>query len=427
VALRLLFLTPQLPFPPHQGTAMRNYGLIAGLACRHQVHLLSFLAPGDNLDSALPLQQICETIDAVPQPVRTRRQRLWAFVTSPLPDMAHRLASPAFERSLMGLLDQYRFDVIEFEGIEMIPYLAAVLDRYSGAEDRPCLVFDDHNAEYVLQRRVFEMDVRLARRLPGALYSLVQWQRLKRYEAWACRRADVVIAVSGPDAEALRRIAPELPVTVVPNGIDVADYRAFDARQADLPSHSLVFTGKMDYRPNVDAALWFAQQVLPLVQDRVPDARFYVVGQRPHARLDVIRGRPGVVITGRVPEIKPYLAGAAVYVIPLRSGGGTRFKVLEAMSMGRPIVSTSMGCDGFPVTSGQEAVLADEPDAFADRVVELLQDPARQEALVRAASEFVMAYDWSVIVPRLEAAYATERETTRREQGTQTEDPKGLV
>jgi glycosyltransferase involved in cell wall biosynthesis len=320
--------------------------------------------------------------------------------------MAHRLASPIFEQSLLGLLDQHRFDVIEFEGIEMIPYLPPVLDRYSGAEDQPCLVFDDHNAEYVLQRRVFEMDVRFARRLPGAIYSFVQWQRLRRYEAWACRHADVVVAVSVPDAEALRRIVPGLPVSVVPNGIDVAEYRAFDARQVDLPPHSLVFTGKMDYRPNIDAALWFGQRVLPSVQDRVPDARFYIVGQRPHARLDVIRDRSGVVITGRVPEIKPYLAGAAVYVIPLRSGGGTRFKVLEAMSMGCPIVSTSMGCDGFPVTPGREVILADEPDAFADRVVELLQDPTRQEALVREASEFVTAYDWSAIIPRLEAAYA---------------------
>jgi glycosyltransferase involved in cell wall biosynthesis len=327
---------------------MRNYGLIAGLAPRHQVHLLSFCSPEDELGSARPLHQLCETLHAVPQPVRSRWQRLWALLTSPLPDMAHRLASPDLKRSLEQLLNQYDFDVIEFEGIEMIPYLPTVLDRYNGVQDRPSLVFDDHNAEYVLQQRVFEMDVRSPRRLPGAFYSLVQWQRLRRYEAWACRHADVVVAVSEPDAEALRRIVPERSIAVVPNGIDVAEYRTVDARQVDMPRHSLVFTGKMDYRPNVDAALWFAQQVLPLVQEHVPGVQFYVVGQRPHARLGAIRDQPGVVITGRVPETKPYIASAAVYVIPLRSGGGTRFKVLEAMSIGCPIVSTSMGCDGYP-------------------------------------------------------------------------------
>jgi glycosyltransferase involved in cell wall biosynthesis len=166
----------------------------------------------------------------------------------------------------------------------------------------------------------------------------------------------------------------------------------------------------MDFRPNVDAAMWFAQHVFPLVRDVVPDARFYVVGQRPHARLDAIRNQSGVTITGRVPETKPYIAGAAVYVIPLRSGGGTRFKVLEAMSLGRPIVSTSMGCDGFPVTDGQEVLLADEPRTFADRVVALLRDRTREESLVAAASEFVIDYDWSTVVPRLEATYAVQRE-----------------
>jgi glycosyltransferase involved in cell wall biosynthesis len=384
---------------------MRNYGLIAGLAQRHQVHLLSLLAPGDDLGRAQPLQTICETLDGVPQPVRTRRQRLWELLTSPLPDMAHRLASPGFECLLRQMVGQYRFDVIQFEGIELIPYLPAVRGHDRCVETRSCLVFDDHNAEYVLQRRVFEMDVRLPHRLPGALYSLVQWQRLKRYEAWACRHADLVVAVSEPDAEALRSIVPEQPIAVVPNGIDVAACRLPVGQQVAMPPHGLVFTGKMDFRPNVDAALWFARQVLPSVRERVPDAQFYIVGQRPHARLDAIRHRPGVVITGRVPETKPYIANAAVYVIPLRSGGGTRFKVLEAMSIGRPIVSTSMGCDGFPVTSGREVILADEPRTFADRVVDLLLEPRRGEALIKAASEFVMAYDWSAVVPRLEEAY----------------------
>jgi glycosyltransferase involved in cell wall biosynthesis len=143
----------------------------------------------------------------------------------------------------------------------------------------------------------------------------------------------------------------------------------------------------------------------------VPDAQFYVVGQRPHARLDVLRGQLGVTITGRVPETKPYIAGAAVYVIPLRSGGGTRFKVLEAMSIGCPIVSTSMGCDGFPVNSGREVILADEPRAFADSVIDLLSGPEHRKMLVSSASEFVWAYDWSVIVPRLEEAYTEHRQT----------------
>ena len=403
--MRILLLTPQLPYPPYQGTAMRNYGLLKGLARRHQVHLLSFLAPNDSLSAAEPLRVLLESFDTVPQPSRSSLQRIQSLMTSPLPDMAHRLASPDLRSMLARVLEAHTFDVVQFEGIEMIPYLDVLL-KLPRAEGRPLLVFDDHNAEYVLQQRVFEADIRLPRRWPGAAYSFVQWRRLRRYEAWACQQADIVVAVSEPDRRALARIAARVQVDVVPNGIDLEAYASYRAPEGFLPLHSLVFTGKMDFRPNVDAVLWFADHVFPIIRASVPDAQFYVVGQRPHDRLDRLRGGPGITVTGWVPETRPYIASADVYVIPLRSGGGTRLKVLEAMAMGRPIVSTTMGCDGFPVLSGREVLLADDPQSFAQQVLGLLADPERGTSLARSAVRFAAAYDWSQILPRLESAYA---------------------
>jgi glycosyltransferase involved in cell wall biosynthesis len=403
--VRILLLTPQLPYPPYQGTAMRNYGLLKGLARRHQVHLLSFLAPTDRVPDAEPLRELLEGFDTVAQPSRSSLQRLQSLLTSPLPDMAHRLASSDLRAVLARLLDAHRFEVVQFEGIEMIPYLDMLLQRRP-VRAHPLLVFDDHNAEYVLQQRVFEADVRLPRRWPWAAYSFVQWQRLKRYEAGACRQVDVVLAVSEPDRRALARNAPEVEIDVVPNGVDLEAYASFQAPDGFLPRHSLVFTGKMDFRPNVDAVLWFADRVFPLIHAAVPDVHFYVVGQRPHARLDRLRGRPGITVTGWVPETRPYIVSADVYVIPLRSGGGTRLKVLEAMAMRRPIVSTTMGCDGFPVTSGHEVLMADEPQAFAERVLSLLAEPEQGILLAQSAYRFAVEYDWSRILPRLESAYA---------------------
>jgi len=409
--LRLLLLTPQLPYPPHQGptkgTTIRNYGLLSGLASRHEVHLLSFATVDDDPEDIDPLQDLCAAVHTVLEPQRTMGQRAWTLLTSRLPDMAHRLASPHFDNTLQRLLLERPFDVVQFEGIEMIPYVSTVLDRFRHSTRSPRLVFDEHNAEYVLQKRVFETDIRVPARWPGALYSFLQWQKLKWFEAWACRRVDAVAAVSDVDARALRRIVPDRDIAVVPNGIDVNAHASYVTPANCVLSHTLVFTGTMNYRPNVDAVLWFAEHVYPLIQEAVPDIHFYIVGRQPHSRLDPLRKQRGIVITGSVPDTRPYIAGADVYVIPLLSGGGTRFKVLEAMTLRRPIISTTMGCDGFPVVSGREVILADEPAGFARAVVELLKDAGKREELGRAGFDFAAAhYDWSAIVPLFEALYA---------------------
>jgi glycosyltransferase involved in cell wall biosynthesis len=272
---------------------------------------------------------------------------------------------------------------------------------------RPFLVFDNHNAEYLLQQRAFQTDVRRPRRWVGAAYSLAQWRKLAAYERRVCRDADRVIAVSEADRAALLRLAPDLDVTVVPNGVDLAFYRpGAVAAPAELRAGALVFTGKMDYRPNVDAVTWFADAVLPLVRQRVPEAHFWVVGQQPHARLAALAGRDDVTITGRVPDVRPYIAGAGVYVVPLRIGGGTRLKVLEAMAMGQALVSTRLGCDGFDFTDGNELRYADTPEEFAQAVEALMRDRETAADLGRNARAFVETnYGWDAIIPRLERVY----------------------
>jgi glycosyltransferase involved in cell wall biosynthesis len=269
------------------------------------------------------------------------------------------------------------------------------------------IVFDDHNCEYLLQQRTFLTDLYSPARWPAAAYSYLQWQRLSRYEAEVCRRADRVLAVSKADASALRGLIPNLGVTVVPNGIDTQAYQPAAAGASDQEA-TLIFTGTMDFRPNVDAVLWFAREVLPGIESEVPDVQFIVVGQRPHRRLNPLRRHPSIVITGWVEDVRPYFRDATIYVAPLRMGGGTRLKLLEAMAMGTPIVATSLGAEGYPVQTGRELILADTPAAFAEAVVSLLKAEDRRAELTEAARTFVEErYDWSAIVPQVEEAYAT--------------------
>lgn len=389
--MNLLFLTPQLPHPPQQGTAIRNWGLIKSLAARHTVSLLTFAQDAEPISGQL--RAACKRIETVPPPRRSLAARLRDLSFSALPDLAHRLASPQFALRLSALAASESFDAIFVEGLELALFTLTL------SSEQTKIIYDAHNAETVLQRRAFRTDRRSPRRWPAALYSLVQSRRLARFEREACRRADAVLCVSPQDAEALRRLDSSISPAIVPNGIFLADY---SPPPASFGSQRIVFTGKMDYRPNVDAARWFAEEILPAAQREAPQAEFVIVGQKPAAAVLQLRSRRGITVTGAVDDARPYIAGAALYVAPLRMGGGTRFKLLEAMALRCPIVSTTLGAEGFPVQHGREMLLADTPEDFVQAVTALLRDERRRAALAEAAHQFVRRYDWGEIIPVVE-------------------------
>jgi glycosyltransferase involved in cell wall biosynthesis len=215
-----------------------------------------------------------------------------------------------------------------------------------------------------------------------------------------------VIACSASDAAALQEIAPGVLPIIVPNGVDTELFRPGVVPAMQLGVQAMVFTGKMDFRPNVDAMLWFAQSVLPLIRERSPSAHLYVVGKNPHARLAALRANPGVTLTGYVEDVRPYVRGAAVYVVPLLTGGGTRLKVLEAMAMAKALVTTALGCEGIDAEPGRDLVVADNPGAFAEQVLALFSDEARAARLGQAARDFVVAhFDWRSVTRQLDVVY----------------------
>ncbi len=447
--MRILFLTPQSPYPPHKGTSTRNYNLIKNVAERHEVHLLTFVEPGtisrygahpaqgENegeasfsptpstsddlaLGGACPaqcqvggepilsptaeeeLRRYCASVRAVPAPPRRpTMERLVTALFSPTPDLALRLASADMTSALAEALSQTAFDLVQVEALEMAPHWLAVAGCRRGA--LPPVVLDAHNCEYVLQQRAFSNDLRRPAKWPGALYSFLQWRKLRGYEAGACRRASGVLAVSDRDRAALGVLAPDRPMAVVPNGIDTAYFRPSDTprRPADL-----VFTGTMDFRPNVDAVLWFCREVLPLIRAEVPEVRFFIVGQRPKPEVQRLGSLPGVVVTGAVDDVRPYLWQAALCVVPLRVGGGTRFKILEAMACRTPVVSTTLGAEGIELAPGEHAMLADRPAELAGAVVALLRDPERRRSMAERGWAFAAArYGWRVLAGRLLSFY----------------------
>jgi len=395
--MRVLMLTPALPYPTHQGGALRNFGIIRSLHdAGHQVTLLSF---HDNSPVSASLSNYCDRVETVKPPRRKPADRLHDLLLTRQPDIARRLESDDFRQCLQSL--SQRFDLVQFEGLEIAAFLPLIRQRQPQAK----LCYDAHNAEYALQRDIFHVDRRDPRRLPAALYSFVQVQRITAFERSICQQADSVIAVSDEDAEALRGFRRDGKIGVISNGIFTDEY-AMERQRLDLGEDVIVFTGKMDYRPNVDAMLWFTSDVLPLVHKTTPNARLYVVGQKPHPRLEKLREKEFVEVTGWVAEVQPYLHAAGVYIAPLRMGSGTRLKILEAMAAGCAVVATSAAISGLSADVRQAIKVADSASEFAAAVVSLLQDSAQRQRLGDAARVFVRRhYDWSVLAPTLLSLY----------------------
>jgi polysaccharide biosynthesis protein PslH len=386
---RVLFLTPQLPHPPHQGAAIRNLNLVKIAAQRHEVAIYSFIRSPAEAAATDVLHEWASEVKTFPAPRRPIFRRALETALSPVPDMGRRLQSAELKSAVRAA----KADVVQAEGIEMAQYL----DGASGKK-----VFDCHNAEWVLQRRTFAVDARRGRPV-GAVYSLLQWLKLRRYERLACQRAGAVIAVSNEDRQALRELDPRLAVEIIPNGVDAAFFTP--AAQEARPN-TFLFTGTLDFRPNVDAVRWLVGEIWPLVRAELPAAELTLAGRAPVAEIRAMHGLAGVRVVASPPDIRPFFAEASVYLVPVRAGGGSRYKLLQALSMAMGIVSTTLGAEGIAARDGEHLRLADSPAGIATAAVALARDAGQRRRLGVAGRELVLErYDWPVLAPGLWAIY----------------------
>jgi glycosyltransferase involved in cell wall biosynthesis len=404
---RILLLTPQIPYPPQQGTTIRNFNIIRGVSSRHDLALLSYWSKENpDIEQAVKvIGEYCFNIQIRPQLPRSHLQRLFQLLSSAAPDMANRLRSDDFDYAIVQIMKAEKekngrsFDIVQVEGIEMASAIPIIRETDMTTK----IVFDNHNAESSLQKRAYETDRSHPRRWPLAAYSFIQTKRLQKYEKWACESVDHVVAVSEKDLRNIKQLAPHIRASVIPNSIDVGEY--MDMETSSTINFDLVFIGKMDYRPNVDAVLWFAENVWPKIYSHRSQTTWAVVGQNPHSRLRALRNLRGVTVTGKVDSIHPYLAGASVVILPFRIGSGTRLKFIEAMASGRATVSTSLGAEGFDVTSGDEVIIADDPQRFIEAIISLMRDPDRRIQLGRKAQAFAKNYDYRLVNKKFDAIY----------------------
>lgn len=400
--MNVLFLSQIVPYPPHGGVLQRGYNILRELGRRAGVHLLAFVHPDELTgpdqieESRRALEAFCERVEYFPLWAKgTKPQRAMALVAGlssrrPFSTVAHR--SRAFRCSVQAAVRSGRYDVVHVDTLGLHPFV----------EPRPdtATALTHHNIESMLMERRAAVEDRPLVRLALRRES----RKLARYEALAAPRYDVNILMSTVDERLLAERAPGVRTAVVPNGVDVT---YFTPAPVPPENATLVYTGGMNMFANRDAVLHFLEAVWPRVKAHVPHAQFLAIGQDPPpAVLDVAARDPGVRVPGKVPDIRPYVSEAAVYVVPLRVGGGTRLKVLDALASGKAIVSTSLGCEGIEVRHGEHLLIADGAEAFATSVIRLLEDEPLRARLGAAARQLAeRLYAWPVIVDGLMSAY----------------------
>ena len=388
--MNILWLKTELLHPVDKGGKIRSYNMLKALKRDCRITYLT-LDDGTADTTARELaSEYCHDLVCVPH---QRREKFTAGfyvelalnLASDLPYAIKKYESPEMRDEINRLLASQRIDVV------VCDFLAPAVNMPPNLDCTTVLF--QHNVEAMIWKRHYEVQTNTARKA----YLYRQWQKMRAFEAKACPTFDSVIAVSREDREQMQQEYRLDNVFDVPTGVDTAYFQP-TGKVATRPHH-LVFTGSMDWLPNEDGIRYFTDQIMPRIKESVPDVTLTVVGRDPYPSLVELSKRdPSVTVTGRVEDVRPYIEEAAVYIVPLRIGGGTRLKIYEAMAMEKPVVSTTIGAEGLPVKAGEEIVLADTPEAFAESVVGLFrQESFSTQIGQRSAAKVRAEFGWESV------------------------------
>lgn len=408
--LRVLFVTPYLPSPPRFGGQRRLHGLISGVAASHEVSVLSLAEEGEDHEEALrATSAYCRRVVTLKASVHARgtaykRALQLGSLLSPrsYERLVHR--ERAIADTLDRMLAQADFDLVQFEFVHTATYGTRVAERL---RSRVPFVLDEHNIEYDVLRRTARSGTGLFRRAFNAING--RKVRAEEIAAWAC--LDGCTLTSDHDRQMLLAEAPWARTAVVRNGVDLDAFRPGPGPEEP---RSLLFFGAVDYYPNTEGLLFFLDEVMPRLREAIPGVHLRIVGRRPPESITSRQG-PDVEVTGAVDDVRPYLERAAVVIAPLHIGGGTRLKILEAMAMGKAVVSTSVGAEGLDAIPERDIAIADDAAELAEKIGRLLGAPEKRRRLGAAARRFVeQGYGWGASVARLTSFYEEILEARRR-------------
>ena len=390
----LLFLTPRIPYPPNRGDKLRSWNVLLHLRQHYRIHLACFVDAPEDWEHVPFVESMCTSSFFAPLDQKRKLWRAGLSVLKGKPVSVEYHYARAYEEWVRQTLAKVQPSAAYFFSSELADYVPAVKDSAATI----LLDFVDMDSakwkEYGVVRKwpmskIFQREARL----------------LHAIEVDLASKANHSFFVSADETKLFNDSLPEgiAPAAALPNGVDL-DYFA---PEVDLESpyeaeeQAMVFTGVMNYWPNVDAVRWFADEVFPTILAALPQARFYIVGMRPTPEVEDLGKRDGIVVTGAVPDVRPYVAHAAAAVAPLRVARGVQNKVIEAMAMGKPVLATPQAAEGLGYMTEDELVVIDDPNQLAQHAIGLLQGQISQPSGCAARAKVEQAYSWSGQLSRL--------------------------
>ena len=400
--MKILLISHILPYPPKGGCPQRNYNLLKECATTNEIHMLAFYrkshqaSPAKIQEAIDALKQHCKKIEVFRIPA-DHNKILWYLLLFfnlffPMPYSVWLYSSSKMKAAIKRCLDSGSYDIMEIGEIGLANYARL-------APEIPKILIHHNIESQLLYRRMKFVSNWLAKS-----YLWLQSVKLRRFERIAGRLFDIHTTVSEDDRKTLLKICPQARIAVIPNGVDT-DY--FMATKDKMEPNSLIYVGGMTWFPNYDATMYFIREILPLIKTEIPDILLHCVGRQVDNKFyEMARHEVSLKIHGFVDDVRPLITMASSFIVPLRIGGGTRLKIVDALSMGKAIVSTSIGCEGLRVTNGKDILIADSPEDFARKTVDLLRDPRLQNDLMSIARKTALeSYSWKVIAPTLIKVY----------------------
>ena len=397
---KVLFLAHLLPWPLEGGGQIKSYHVLKLLSQEYDVTMVALIRSEAERDNIEPLSEFCVGgIHLVTLP-RGKARDLGIAARTMLMGASFLISRdevPEMHAQVESLIERERFAAIHVDHLQMASY---VPQETHGAK----VVLDQHNVEHRIPKRIAETPTGIGG-LPMRAFAGLEWRRMRVFERSALDRSDLTLAVSEEDRQSLQGLLGEKTgkIVTVPIGVDTAFFGEVRWKPGGT---SLVSIGTMYWPPNVDAMLYFYGEIFPRIRQQRSDVTLSIVGARPTREIQALADDPKVIVTGLVPDTRPYAETCGVFVVPLRSGSGMRVKILNAMAMGVPIVSTTVGAEGIEVVDGENILLADSPEAFADATLRVLSDTALASRIALAGQETARrAYSWDAVGARLLAAY----------------------